>query len=87
MATVLQALLVAYEPRRQAWQEEYEGHLNWEFNEAELYEIVAFLETPTGQHFLEGRRRMDAYVGTNIEHLVEEIVVAAAAALGSAGHR
>jgi len=75
------ALRTAYEPRRHVWQEEYESHLNWEFTEAELERIVAFMEAPEGQHFLEGRWRMDAYISTNTEHLVEEIVTDAQAAL------
>lgn len=75
------ALRVAYEPHRLTWQEEYESHVNWEFTEAELEEIVRFLEGPSGEHFLEARGRMDAYIGTNTEHLVEQIISAAAAAL------
>lgn len=80
-STILQALKVAYEPYRQTWQEEYEDHLNWEFTEAELGEIVAFLENAVGQHFLEARWRMDAYISTNTERLVEEIIVATVTAL------
>ena len=72
---------LAYEPHRLSWQEEYESHINWEFTEAELDEIVPFLEGPSGQHFLEARWRMDAYIGTNTEHLVERIISAAAATL------
>ena len=75
------ALRAAYEPHRLAWQEEYESHINWEFTEAELEEIVLFLEGSTGVRFLEARWRMDAYISTNTEHLVEQIITAAAAAL------
>jgi hypothetical protein len=71
------ALRNAYEPHRHVWQEEYESHVNWEFTEHELELIVAFLEASEGQHFLEGRWRMDAYIGTNTEDLVEEIVAQA----------
>ena len=73
----MQALRVAYEPHRQTWQEEYEGYVNWEFGEGELRQIVDFLETAEGQHFLEGRWRMDAYIGTNTEDIVEQIVAEA----------
>ena len=75
------ALRAAYAPHRQVWQEEYESHLNWEFTEEELQEIVSFLENPVGQHFLEGRWRMDAYIETNTEDLIEEIATEAEAAL------
>lgn len=75
------ALRVAYEPHRLTWQEEYESHVNWEFTETELEEILLFLEGPSGEHFLEARGRMDAYIGTNTEHLLEQIISAAAAAL------
>jgi hypothetical protein len=67
------ALHTVYLKHRSVWQEEYESHINWEFTEAELEEIVGFLEKPVGQHFLEGSRRMDAYIGTNTEALMEEI--------------
>jgi len=81
ISETLDALRLAYEPHRLTWQGEYEGHVNWEFTETELEEIVRFLEGPSGQHFLEARWRMDAYIGTNTEHLVEQIISAAAAAL------
>jgi hypothetical protein len=77
----LAALRAAYETRRHIWQEEYESHVNWEFTEEELKEIVAFLEKPVGAHFLEGRWRMDAYIGSNVEELVDEIVAEAEAAV------
>jgi hypothetical protein len=77
-----EALKNAYSSRRHEWQAEYESHVNWEFDEAELKRIVDFLEAPEGQHFLEGRWRMDAYIETNTEELVEQIVEEAAAALG-----
>jgi len=77
----MKALLAAYEQHRHVWQEEYETHVNWEFDEQELSVIVAFLEGTAGQHFLEGRWRMGAYVGTNTEDLVEQIVADAEAVL------
>jgi hypothetical protein len=68
------ALTNAYAKHRAAYQQAYEDHVNWEFTEAELAEIVSFLERPVGKHFLDGRWRMDAYVGTNTEELEEQIV-------------
>jgi hypothetical protein len=76
------ALLDAYARHRAEYQEEYESHLNWEFTEDELREIVRFFERPVGRHFLDGRWRMDAYVGTNTEEVDEQIVREAMAALG-----
>lgn len=78
--SALATLRNAYGPHRHVWQEEYESHVNWEFTEEELECIVTFLEAPEGQHFLEGRWRMDAYITTNTERLVEEIVSEAEAA-------
>lgn len=78
------ALRRAYEPHRQVWQEEYERHVNWEYTEDELREIVAFLETNAGRHFLDGEWRMNAYVGTNTEELLEQIIREAEASVRSA---
>ena len=75
------ALLDAYDRHRAEYQREYESHVNWEFTEEELREIVGFLERPVGRHFLDGRWRMDAYVGTNTEAMEEQIVRDAMAAL------
>jgi hypothetical protein len=77
----MKALLAAYGQHRSTWQAEYERHVNWEFEEQELSLIVSFLESVTGQHFLEGRWRMGAYVGTNTEDLIEQIVADAEVAL------
>jgi len=77
------ALRRAYEPHRHVWQEEYERHLNWEYTEDELRQIVAFLESDTGQHYLEGEWRMNAYIGTNTEDLLDQIVQQAEAELRS----
>jgi hypothetical protein len=75
------ALRGAYAKHRDVWQEEYESHVNWEFTQDELDQIVQFLETPAGQHFLEGGRRMDAYIGTNTEELAQQIYSEAEKAL------
>lgn len=77
----MNALLKAYEPHRKTWQQEYETHVNWEFEEEELLTIVEFLESASGAHFLEGRWRMGAYIGTNTEGLIEQIVAEAETAL------
>jgi hypothetical protein len=77
----LGALKAAYIKRRAAYQQFYEEHLNWEFTEAELQEIVAFLSKPVGKHYLDGRWRMEAYTNTNTEGMEEEIVKEAAASL------
>jgi hypothetical protein len=68
------ALCTAYEPHRQTWQAEYDDHLNWEFTENELQEIIAFLGSAAGKHYQEGLLRMRAYIGTNTGELVEQIV-------------
>jgi hypothetical protein len=75
------ALTNAYAGHRAEYQQAYESHVNWEFTEAELAEIVDFLERPVGKHFLDGRWRMDAYVGTETEDLEEQIVNEAMASL------
>jgi hypothetical protein len=68
------ALKAAYEKRRAVYQQAYEDHLNWEFTEIELQEIVTFLEAAVGQHYLDGRWRMEAYTNTNTEDMEAEIV-------------
>jgi len=68
------ALDRAYARHRATYQRDYENHINWEFTEAELEEIVAFLSRPAGQHYLDGSWRMEAYVGTSVEELEEQIV-------------
>lgn len=77
----MKALTSAYARHRAEYQQAYESHVNWEFTEAELAEIVAFLERPVGKHFLDGRWRMEAYVGTNTEEMEEQIVKEAMASL------
>lgn len=69
-----EALKMAYARRRAAYQQDYEDHLNWEFTEDELREIVAFLSKPVGKHYLDGRWRMEAYTRTNTEEMDEDIV-------------
>ncbi len=76
-----EALKAAYAKRRAIYQQAYEDHLNWEFTEAELREIVEFLGKPVGQHYLDGRWRMEAYTNTNTEDLEAEIVSEAASTL------
>ena len=75
------ALTNAYGKHRAEYQRAYEDHVNWEFTEAELAEIVGFLERPVGKHFLDGRWRMEAYVGTNTEQMEEQILKDATASL------
>lgn len=67
------ALRKAYEKHRQVWQGAYEHHVNGQFTEQELAELVAFMSGPVGQHYLESRWRIAAYVGSDTEHLIDEI--------------
>lgn len=78
----MSALKEAYEKRRTAYQQAYESHLNWEFKEEELFQMVEFLESSVGQHYLDGRWRMEAYTDTSTEDLEQEIVAEAQASLG-----
>ncbi len=68
------AVMQAYEPHRPVWQEEYETHINWEFNSDELEEIVTFLGSRAGKHYQEGLWRMNAYISTNTEELAGKII-------------
>ncbi len=77
----MSALKKAYEKHRSVYQQTYEDHVNWEFTEEELAEIVTFLESPVGKHYLDGHWRMEAYSGTNTEDLEQEIVAEAQASL------
>ncbi|MGP7795927.1 hypothetical protein [Sphingomonas sp. CLY1604] len=77
----LSALRSAYDKHRAFYQQAYEDHVNWEFTEQELATIVAFLESPSGRHYLDGRWRMEAYTGTNTEDVEEAIVTEAQASL------
>lgn len=78
---LMAALKSAYEKHRSAYQGAYESHVSWEVTEKELDQIVEFLEGPVGKHYLDGRWRMEAYVGTNTEELEEQIVTEAQARL------
>lgn len=75
------ALRKAYEKHRVEYQQAYEDHVNWEFTEQELAKIVLFLNSPTGQHYLDGRSRMEAYTDTNTEDIEAGIVAEAQAGL------
>lgn len=79
--TRMAALRNVYAKHRSTYQQAYESHVNWEFTEDELAEIVRFLERPVGKHFLDGRWRMEAYVSTDTEDLEQQIVTEAAASL------
>lgn len=81
LAGPIKAVTDAYERHRPVWQEEYESHVDGEFDETELASIVDFLESPAGGRFLYARELMDAYVETNTEHLLGEIVDEARATL------
>lgn len=70
----IEVLKSVYDKYRSEYQKEYEDHLNWEFTEKELRKIVSFLESPVGQHYLEGTWRMDAYTGTSLEEIEAELV-------------
>ena len=56
---------------------EYEQHINWEFTEDELRQMVAFVESSVGKHYLEGSWRMEAYIGTNIKETEQALVAEA----------
>jgi hypothetical protein len=73
----IEALKAVYEKYRSAYQSEYEQHLNWEFTEAELRQMIAFFESPVGQHYLDGTWRMEAYIGTNMEENEQALVAEA----------
>lgn len=75
------ALKAAYAKRRAIYQKAYEDHLNLEFTEADLNEIVLFLGKPVGKHYLDGRWRMEAYTATNTEDMEADIVKEALASL------
>ncbi|MBB5712194.1 DUF2059 domain-containing protein [Sphingomonas xinjiangensis] len=77
----MSALKRAYEKHRTAYQQAYDDHVNWEFTEKELAVIVAFLESPAGRHYLDGRWRMEAYTDTNTEDVEQGIVAEAQASL------
>ena len=73
----IEALKAVYERHRPAYQSEYEEHLNWEFTEDELRQMIAFFDSPVGQHYLDGTWRMEAYIGTNMEETEQALVAEA----------
>lgn len=75
------ALKQAYAKRRNTYQQAYESHVNWEFTEAELAQIVGFLERPVGQHYLDGRWRMEAYLSDDTDQWESEMIAEAMANL------
>ncbi len=76
----LAALQTAYAHYRPIFQEQYEGHINWEYTEQELRQMVEFFSSPVGQHYLDGSWRTDAYAGTNLEDVEQALVEEAIAA-------
>ena len=70
-----------YAPHREDFRNLYVSHVHWEYEEAELRQIVEFLESPAGRHYRDGNWRMEAYNDTNTEDDVAEIIAAAAADL------
>ena len=73
------ALHSVYAQYRSVYQEAYASHINWEFTEEELRDIVAFLESPVGRHYLDGSWRMEAYTETNMEETTQALVEEAVA--------
>jgi hypothetical protein len=78
-----EALRTVYEKYRPIYQSEYEQHLNWEFTEDELRQMIAFFESSVGQHYLDGTWRMEAYIGTNMEETEQALVAEAVEAYRS----
>ena len=70
----IDALKSVYGKYRPSYQEAFESHINWEFTDEELRQMVTFLESPVGQHYLDGTWRMDAYTATNMEETEEALV-------------
>jgi len=70
----IEALRTEYEQYRERYQEEFENHINWEYTEEELRQLVTFFESPVGQHYIEGDWRMRAYSATNLEEIEWELV-------------
>jgi hypothetical protein len=85
MERAMGALLAAYEPHRSALQAAYEEHVNWEFEEDELAEVVRFLGTAAGQHYRDAAESMDFYVECAIREPFEDIVEEARIAVGGDG--
>lgn len=73
----IEALKAVYEKYRPVYQSEYEQHLNWEFTEDELRQMIAFFDSAVGQHYLGGTWRMEAYISTNMEETEQALVAEA----------
>jgi hypothetical protein len=73
----IEALKDVYEKYRPVYQSEYEQHLNWEFTEDELRQMIAFFDSSVGKHYLDGTWRMEAYIGTNMEETEQALVAEA----------
>ena len=73
----IEALKAVYEKYRSVYQSEYEQHLNWEFTEDELRQMIAFFDSSVGKHYLDGTWRMEAYIGTNMEETEQALVAEA----------
>ena len=73
----IEALKAVYEEYRSVYQSEYEQHLNWEFTEDELRQMIVFFESSVGKHYLDGTWRMEAYIGTNMEETEQALVAKA----------
>ena len=79
----LEALGAVYEKYRAVYQNEYEQHLNWEFTEDELRQMIAFFDSSVGQHYLDSTWRMEAYISTNMEETEKALVAEAVQAYRS----
>lgn len=73
----VEALNAIYEKYRPVYQSEYQQHLNWEFTEDELRQMIAFFDSSVGRHYLDGTWRMEAYIGTNMEETEQALVAEA----------
>ncbi|WP_312487290.1 hypothetical protein [Sphingomonas sp.] len=79
----MSALKTAYAKRKTFYQQAYKDHVNWEFTEQELTEIVTFLESSAGRHYIDGRWRMEAYTDSNTEDVEQAIVAEALASFAT----
>jgi hypothetical protein len=77
LAGPIEALKTVYEKYRPVYQSEYQEHLNWEFTEDELRQMIAFFDSAVGKHYLDGTWRMEAYIGTNMEETEQALVAEA----------
>ena len=73
----IEALKAVYEKYRPVYQSEYEEHLNWEFTDDELRQMIAFFDSDVGKHYFDGTWRMEAYIGTNMEEIEQALVAEA----------